>query len=50
MADDVADWKPDNQDLIYLTKVARSIVDGRRKFERLQVGKDVVREMFKDDP
>lgn len=50
MAEDAADWTPNNQDLIYLTKVARSIVDGKKTFERLLVERDFVMEMFKDDP
>merc|ERR1712168_440350 len=40
MAPSAHSWAPTNEDLIYLTKVARSIISNNKKFERMEVEKE----------
>ena len=43
------DWQPSEKDLIYFTKVARSIISKNLKFERLEVTPQTAFHIFADD-
>lgn len=43
------DWQPTQENLVYITKVARSIISNKKKFERLQVDTSFARKLFQDD-
>ncbi|CAK8692513.1 unnamed protein product [Clavelina lepadiformis] len=43
------DWKPQERDLIFLTKIARSIISKNLKFERLEVDRESAIKMFNNN-
>jgi len=47
--DSIANWVPSEESLIYLTKVARSIIASKSRFERLEVDLQFARKLFQDD-
>jgi len=43
------EWEPSEKDLIFFTKVARSIISENSKFERLEITSDIALKMFEND-
>jgi len=49
LPEEFMDWNPDQDDLIFLTQVARSVLSEEEDFGRLVVGTRFARKLFQDD-